>query len=123
MKRLALLFAFLPFMLSAQGESKTVQQKDPNSWPELITFDNVEIKKIHYKQSYNPEKPAFLEEKVKVETKMYPVEGPTGHGHYTTVYYLPKKDEFYIHSDCGMGHADGFLGPFPGNPKAILAKK
>ena len=121
MKQLYLILA-LPLLIAAQIAPESPEQIEPVSWPELITFDQLAIQKEHYKQSYNTEKPGFLEEKVKVETKMYPVEGPTGHGLYTTIYYLPAKDVFYLQSDCEMGHADGFLGPFAGNPKMVLAK-
>ena len=122
MKKFLLLLA-LPIFLSVQSNSASIQQDQPSSWPEKITFEKLELTKSHYKQSYETKKPAFLTEKVKYETKMYNVEGPTGHGLYTTIYYLIESDEFYIHSDCEMGHADGFIGPFKGNPKEVLAAK
>lgn len=121
MKKL-LLLAVMPLFLSAQMVSVSLQQTEPAVWPHAIVYDKLEITKDHYKQSYSAVKPEFLVEKIKVETKMYPVEGPTGHGLITTVYFLVEQDEFYIQSDCEMGHADGFLGPFKGNPKVILAK-
>lgn len=121
MKKLLLLAVF-PLFISAQYISVCLQQNEPSDWPELISFEKLELRKEHYKQSYNSTKPEFLEHKIKVETKMYNIEGPTGHGLYTTVYYLPNADEFWVHSDCEMGHADGFLGPFKGNPKVLLAK-
>lgn len=113
----------MPLLLSVQLVSVSLQQTEPAVWPDAIVYDKLEITKSHYKQSYDPTKPEFFLEKIKVETKMYPVEGPTGHGLITTVYFLVEQEEFYIQSECEMGHADGFLGPFPGNPKVVLAKK
>jgi hypothetical protein len=121
MKKLLFLI-LLPILWSAQTDTVIIQQLQASTWPETITFDKLTVKKEHFKQSYNTKKPLFLTEKVKIETKMYNTEGPTGHGLYTTVYYLFEQEVFYIHSDCEMGHADGFIGPFKGNPKQLLAK-
>lgn len=123
MKKFLLLLLTLPLVLSVQSNSASIQQDNPSAWPEKISFEKLELNKSHYKQSYDSKKPEFLTEKVKYETKMYNMEGPTGHGLYTTIYYLVEQDEFYVHSDCEMGHPDGFIGPFKGNPKELLAVK
>lgn len=123
MKKILLLLMVLPLLMSVQNDIFFTTENNQTTWPEKITFERLELTKSHYKQSYSTKKPAFLTEKVKYETKMYNVEGPTGHGLYTTVYYLTESDEFYLHSDCEMGHADGFIGPFKGNPKEVLAVK
>jgi hypothetical protein len=47
-------------------------------------------------------------------------------GHYpmtgTYVFFLPKRDVFYLWGDCAMNHFDLVLGPFGGDPRAVLKK-
>jgi hypothetical protein len=42
------------------------------------------------------------------------------HGTGTYVYYLPREDIFYLWGDDFMGHHDGIVGPFQGDPRIIL---
>ena len=42
------------------------------------------------------------------------------HGSGTYVYYLPDEDAFYLWGDDYMGHIDGMVGPFRGDPRCIL---
>jgi len=45
-------------------------------------------------------------------------------GHYfatgTYVYFLPTESLFYLYGDDHMGHHDGMVGPFAGDPRIIL---
>jgi hypothetical protein len=40
----------------------------------------------------------------------------------TYVYYLPRESIFYLWGDDFMGHHDGMVGPFQGDPRIILPK-
>jgi hypothetical protein len=42
------------------------------------------------------------------------------HGTGTYVYYLPRENIFYLWGDDFMGHHDGMVGPFRGEPRIIL---
>ena len=42
------------------------------------------------------------------------------HGTGTYIYYLPRENIFYLWGDDYMGHHDGMVGPFQGDPRIIL---
>ena len=42
------------------------------------------------------------------------------HGTGTYIYYLPRENVFYLWGDDFMGHHDGMVGPFIGDPRIIL---
>lgn len=54
----------------------------------------------------------------------YPlVTGPTAHGAAggTEVFWVQARGVFFLRSDCQGQHKDGYLGPFPGDPRQVLA--
>ena len=95
-------------------------------WPEPPTFAQLDLtdKEALRQQSFSLDPPDFDTNGPNVLTKFYRgVAGPTGHGSLmgTTVYYVKDRDVFYFRSDCGQNHYDGFIGPFRGDPREILA--
>jgi len=98
------------------------------AWPETITYERLDLSDIDTLsiQTYALADPALLErlnDSSRTLTRAYPVKGPTGHGSVlgTTVYYIAPDNQFYFQSPCLMGHNDGVIGPFPGDPRAVLA--
>jgi hypothetical protein len=95
-----------------------------SSWPERLVYDRLALDRATIaRQSYRLVPPAFDPRDPRLLRRHYWQPGPNGHGLGTEVVYLPHAAQFYLRSDCFQGHHDGFLGPFPGDPRRVLAPR
>ncbi len=103
---------------------KNVVVPDPNvAWPEKLRWDSIlpltpeQAKQVWWNPRWRPAHDLNAKGALR---HSYFQRGPNGHGIATEVTYLPADDVFYINPNCVMGHVDGVLGPFAGDPRVLL---
>jgi len=100
-------------------------------WPENVSFRSLDTgfgpltgehpKYVYYSYPREQCVDARYDHNRSMVVARYEAAIPVGHrGRYTDIHYLPDDGVYFLRSDCGMGHFDGYLGPYYGDPRKVL---
>lgn len=96
---------------------------DSEGWPTALYFHRLQMPQEQLRrQATQGTAPGYNLMGAGVIKKHYDQIGPTAHGavNGTDVFWIPDKGVFFLRSDCGGHHVDGYIGPFQGDPRVVL---
>ncbi|MFL5319135.1 MAG: hypothetical protein ACJ790_05725 [Myxococcaceae bacterium] len=123
--------AMMALACQSEGEKKPAENAAPpgvtaqdlQGWPSQLYYARLQMPEKEMRRlSTEGSAPGVNLEAPDVVKKHYAQIGPTAHGAEdgTDVYWVKSTNTFFIRSDCGGYHNEGFIGPFDGDPRVVL---
>lgn len=113
----------LPAQPPTSEQTQAVATPGQDGWPTLLFYGRLGVSEAELRRQardgnaagFNPSSAEFVR-------AHYDQIGPTAHGAAggTDVFWSKQRDLFFIRSECEGHHAEGWLGPFSGDPRERL---